>query len=1071
MNTFLKALLLETEAIYHIQLKSILITIGIVVFGVFLSVVYPAQVIGSTTINITITQTGGDLTAIDDLTANQSTLSYVWIGSNAVCDDTTDFNSATSYTEGSNLRLEETHNNQKICFKSVDVNDDTSLAYVAHLVSGVDRTAPIIDLNLAQDQTSISASDNDSLPTTWQYLILNDDQCDQTIDFNSAVTYVEGNSLDINVNSSIFNNRYYCFRSIDQHGNIGYQFSEQLKGIPIVEQISIFAVDNHRSKYGIGRMMRVNVHFSEAVVLAEADSNRSIYLSLNSQAIPNSLNSYEALYSDLDEGIIGFQYVVQEEDVSDSLQVTSIMITAGMTVRDVEDNDAVLTIPDGLVIVGDNDQPRQIVIDGLRPVISLTEGDFTVWSTTKTVIAVDDEENNDTYWDYYLIALQDMNNHRNAESGKSAEVSCKLGDFLPVGEHEGTSYTEGESIVLTEENNDHYLCIRSRRSDPMLWDYQDRDRAAKMSRLIQNIDETVPVVSLSFTDNKIIATAEDTGSGVDTDTFRYKVVNSSGDCTEAALSADTIDYTAGEPVTVTPADRTQFYCFGVEDFVGNIGMTSTDMDAVLPAHILSISSDKEDAAYNQGSIDILVTFYRDVTVDSSTGVPYLDLNSGGRAHYSSSNGSVLTFTYVIASGENSPDLDADAISFNNGSIKDNLNQKLIILDLPTGLDSLAESKNIVIDTTPPEIDLTTISNGVTIDVSDNNVIADNSLFYKLIAADSDCDALALASGTTVYSDGATVLVDKDDYGSRLCFTASDEAGNTTYETTQVLSKPPRRIVPRYDTTPPHIVVNNPDSSTPEIAKIVSATSDSVDVDSSSWYWKAYDPNQSSCDAHLMSEDANAYSDSQVIILNDEIYNGQSICFTVSDDSDNTAYADSEVIAGIDLTAPSIIITFNNDELTAVDDDEGVTDWYYRIIAEEIDCDQTALADAQDYEEGTVIRLGGQTENYKVCLSVTDSLGHTNYQASVAFVVDGPEEIPAQVVIRVQENDEPDEEHAEDEQVIEQNQVAVQLDGVDTASGLDFWRLLLALILFFLIFFFIKRRRDEDEDEEGNPSSA
>src|SRR5439155_324660 len=89
-----------------------------------------------------------------------------------------------------------------------------------------------------------------------------------------------------------------------------------------------------------------------------------------------------------------------------------------------------------------------------------------------------------------------------------------------------------------------------------------------------------------------------------------------------------------------------------------------------------------------------------------SGTPTLALNSGGTASYSGGSGtSTLTFTYTIASGQNSPDLDYTSsgdLALNGGSIADPAsNSAVLTLPAPGAAGSLGANKNLVIDTTPP----------------------------------------------------------------------------------------------------------------------------------------------------------------------------------------------------------------------------------------------------------------------------------------------------------------------------------------------------------------------------------
>ena len=103
------------------------------------------------------------------------------------------------------------------------------------------------------------------------------------------------------------------------------------------------------------------------------------------------------------------------------------------------------------------------------------------------------------------------------------------------------------------------------------------------------------------------------------------------------------------------------------------------------------------------AIPITVTFNEPVTV---TGTPQLALNagSGAVAIYTGGSGtSALTFTYTVAAGDNSSDLDyasTTALALNGGSIQDAAGNAAV-LTLPTiGTDGLA-TQNITINTQTP----------------------------------------------------------------------------------------------------------------------------------------------------------------------------------------------------------------------------------------------------------------------------------------------------------------------------------------------------------------------------------
>jgi uncharacterized protein YjiK len=131
-----------------------------------------------------------------------------------------------------------------------------------------------------------------------------------------------------------------------------------------------------------------------------------------------------------------------------------------------------------------------------------------------------------------------------------------------------------------------------------------------------------------------------------------------------------------------------------------------------PPTVTNVTSSTGNSTYGvTGVISIQVTFSAAVTV---TGTPQLTLETGTTdavVNYVSGTGTdTLTFTYTVASGENSSDLDyfsTGALALNGGSIKstyaigssyDPVNATLT-LPTPGAAGSLGANKAIVVDTT------------------------------------------------------------------------------------------------------------------------------------------------------------------------------------------------------------------------------------------------------------------------------------------------------------------------------------------------------------------------------------
>ncbi len=100
-----------------------------------------------------------------------------------------------------------------------------------------------------------------------------------------------------------------------------------------------------------------------------------------------------------------------------------------------------------------------------------------------------------------------------------------------------------------------------------------------------------------------------------------------------------------------------------------------------------------------------MTFSEPVTV---TGTPQVALNagSGAVASYTGGSGtSTLTFTYTVATGDNTSDLDytsTTALALNGGSIQDSAGNAAALTLPAAGTDGLA-TQNIVIDATTPTV--------------------------------------------------------------------------------------------------------------------------------------------------------------------------------------------------------------------------------------------------------------------------------------------------------------------------------------------------------------------------------
>ncbi|MBI3358313.1 MAG: autotransporter-associated beta strand repeat-containing protein [Nitrospirae bacterium] len=213
--------------------------------------------------------------------------------------------------------------------------------------------------------------------------------------------------------------------------------------------------------------------------------------------------------------------------------------------------------------------------------------------------------------------------------------------------------------------------------------------------------------------NKGTGTAVDytSGSGTATLTFNYTVV--AGNTITSAL-----DYVATSSLVLN-GGTIKDLAGNTADLTlptpgaGNIGsLADNNVIGIDPtrAAVTDVTSSTGNGSYKAGGIiSIQMTFSKSVTV---TGTPQLTLDTGSNAivNYSSgSPGTVLTFNYTIAAGQNSLDLDylsgTTTLALNGGMINATVGGLAAILTLPEPgtAGSLGANKAIVVDTTAPTI--------------------------------------------------------------------------------------------------------------------------------------------------------------------------------------------------------------------------------------------------------------------------------------------------------------------------------------------------------------------------------
>jgi len=289
------------------------------------------------------------------------------------------------------------------------------------------------------------------------------------------------------------------------------------------------------------------------------------------------------------------------------------------------------------------------------------------------------------------------------------------------------------------------------------------------------------------------------GSGTDTLTFNYTV--QAGDVasdlnyvstTALALNSGTIKFGGIDATLTLPALN------ATGSLASNAAVV---IDGVLPV-VNSVTSDKTNAAYKAGeSIDIKVQFSENITVNTTNGTPGLLLETGTvdrEALYQSGTGTnTLTFRYTVQEGDTSADLDytytsTTALALHGASLTDSAgNDATLTLAAIGASGSLGNSKNLVIDTTPPGAPsitgITTGTGGVTTSRSPAfNLTVDSDtasiqLYTRNLATGADT-TITTGTGTTSVAYSGTAWADGT---YNVVAKAVDAAGNQSETTSSV----------------------------------------------------------------------------------------------------------------------------------------------------------------------------------------------------------------------------------------------------------------------------------------------
>ena len=954
-----------------------------------------------------------------------------------------------------------------------------------------DKTAPIVtvtnptDVSVAKSKR-VSAADNDSSETAWQYKVIDEDvACDASAIATDATDYTEGSALDLTDND--LNGKKVCFSSTDVAGNVTYAVSDVLQGVdsvaPTVDSAAIENYERTNTVITFSERVYASSNLSPSAFSIEIGDTGHHYRVSTIQNLPTTARAasktftlvHPAVSGDISLRIVytpgtgtiqdiagntlaGFTQniatasfitldLADEDDTGrdttdnhTQLDDSTVSLTVSLTNAATFSNSDVVTLyrgeshsvvkrltvstfpsqdsvnangassfkveipksvfdQNGATLLSAGYAPfgntalnkiggfLQVTVDTIAPRISVT--DPQEGSALRKTVRATGVDTTDLEWKHAII-----------QSG----VVCDA-DALRSGEE----YTEGNDVVFdTEDSNGMKACFSA------------TDLAGNTtygsSLTITGIDAAVPTVSsvavtgesvLTVTMSEPVYSAE----GPDANDFVVFVNNS------PALT----DTVSGIPLTAAQAAR-QFTITVVDSFKANdvIALSYVGSSRSSDNELIKDTIGNALASFDKISVTLPATAVLTLDPRYDTGSD----NSDGLTNFG--DGTDAKFVITLSSGvfragdwvriylnsENSP-LVNTRIGIREGEI-DARGQTSLTVTIPKQRFTREETLTlrathtaqlqreglpsapltITYDTTAPDITVvspnTEVAKSKVVRARDGDTV-ETVWLYKQISSGAKCNADQMASDTQAYTEGDEIsFTSEDDNNTKVCFSATDVAGNVGYERSSVL----RNI----DTTAAVITVVDP-TANPAQTKVVSATDG--DTEATTWTYKQI-AGDVSCDKATMASGTKAYTEGDAIEFTEESDNGTKICFSSTDGIGLVSYQASAVLAGIDRTAVEDVVIdilgttsdllppdadpvrYARAKVVRASDNEATkTTWAYKQIMKSDACNEAQMQqDTKEYVEGANIVFDSESDNdTKVCFAITDNVGNTVYRES------------------------------------------------------------------------------------------
>ena len=884
-----------------------------------------------------------------------------------------------SYSAGDSVSLAV---GEKACFEAKDTAGNSHYA-----ASTVGVAVPVITTTINYTTEIITAVDDEAGTTTIKYVVLDSDSCDASTDFSSASTYDESGSGQSF--SRDHDNKYVCFRSTNSANNHGYH-SALIDYWPIITSIMTLRDSN----FYVNEEITIVISFSEDITYS--GGSRDISFSLNSERGGRNVPRVDANSDNqlvLTHKTAPGDYTPGQETPTDTSDDLALKLSSLAYAQDAQSNilvdassqAAVLSLSDEVNISATQTK----YVDALVTTVTVTNPtDLDSLTETKVLSAVDDYDSNTRLSDndeisfgglsyyafeYYFVPASEVSasDLQGALGQRPADAACGLN----INYHATNSYVEGQGLPVTIDQDDHYVCFRSRRAGHRnyIGGFDNKGYSGVMSQLLTNFKPPAPIITIEAGSAAQSFKAIDNDD--DTTTWRSIFIEASDDC-DGSLDYDSddstaADYTEGNDVDYSSQNGKKL-CFRSSDSSDNHGYGASGViDAVAPT-ITEIDDNQNDGSYKQGArVDIVVTLSEVFQTTGNNSDITVTLNSGGSASYLQKTSTEILFTYTVGASENAANLNATAVVLANSATITDLAGNPLDLSLPAS-NNLADNSDIVIDTTPPVITVNEVSPAGTVSATVTDIL-DSSPTIEAVAITGTCDSSV--TGFVAYNpDSGTVSLS---VGQKACFKATDLAENTVYLGSDT----------RADTTAPTITVTPADAHSAAKTEIeVSASSDDTDLGSNPAWSHQVINDGVACDADALTSASTGSS----VTLSTEADNNKRVCFSVSDTNNNPGYGRSGLITGIDTTPPTITVTPSSDDSTAKqeitvsatvsDSGSGIKDTKYKLIGGDDTCDETEMNSGTT--SGSSLTLSSESDNgKKVCFYVEDGVGHRVHAGS------------------------------------------------------------------------------------------